>query len=582
MAKLTKNTDIYDWKKTLDSCTPSTLSSLASEDSSTLGIFSSRLGGVLDGTSDDNWSDKITGKVSESITTIQGYVTKVTNSCSFISGAESIVTNLKTACESYVKEYDNYSAMGSQPSMYEKNADGSDKLNSSGHKIVSSDYLDWKRKMEAFEEGIPKLEEQAKRIHDSVANYFSAIDLTTNTIDGSIYSSDSSKITFNFADYLSGVMGISLEEWASKESEFYVDEDGNLVGKDIYYQYHCEYADGSDFLGTKTEEVKVQDINGDGVIDENDLLIYKKVHLDGEFTAPDGTVYKMTSDTVFDGNITKVEAEYVAPDDTRINVTSEFTDEDADGVVDEGGDCTTRTEATNVGDQSAQSVVDNVTDGSNANVTVDPNAEFGAEFNDQGGLDVTMSDVESAVSSQSDVGDSLGTDAADSLVIDKQGNQVGTQTHTYWTGESDKISFTVAEDGVSGSFSEVTAGNEALFIEVKPDPDNPGQYVETAYMRRIKYDGSIDESVPPYGQQTQTFPGTVVTKTFTGPSGETKTITYCPESQIGAQQAFSFIESDFNGGKFDSNMYDDGRTVMDAENGDTVKIGGVEYTVTVQ
>ena len=465
--------------------------------------------------------------------------------------------------------------------MYEQD-NGADKLNSSGNKIVSSDYLEWAKKIESYESGIPQIEENALNVYEAVKNYFAAIDLNTNTLDSSIYAEGSASITFDFVNYFNGSIQITDEKWASQKNlEFYVDSNGNLVSKDVYYQYECTYADGSEFSGTKTVEVKVEDINGDGVIDENDRTIYERVQLDGEFTAPDGSVYKMTSDRVFDGGIVKCEATFKADDGTVVEVNSEYVDENNDGVPDEGTSVKEATIATNISEDKEQEFADAATEGTGANITVDHDGEYSSEVNEsKPELDVVMTDVESTSDINVTAVDDYGTNARNTSVADSDGNTVYTQVHSSTYGEMEGCTWSVEADGVSGQLV-LNTGNEVGIVTVEPDPNNPGQYIQTSYIRGLKYDGTIDESIPPSGKEVKVISGDIVTKTLTSASGESLTLTYCNDSEIGSYQVFKFVETEINGGEYKYTVWDDGRKVMDSKNGDTITIDGETWSVSV-
>ena len=199
---LEKNQILFDLNDKIVKADTSSLNSLGNDNKSNLEILSNRIGGVLDGAGDDNWADEVKSGITSSIEKIKSNISKGIAASEFISGAVNPINNLKEVCKNYVEQFNAYSNLN-EPYMYEQD-NGADKLNSSGNKIVSSDYLEWAKKIESYESGIPQIEENALNVYEAVKNYFAAIDLNTNTLDSSIYAEGSASITFDFVNYFNG------------------------------------------------------------------------------------------------------------------------------------------------------------------------------------------------------------------------------------------------------------------------------------------------------------------------------------------------------------------------------------------
>ncbi len=294
--ELVKNQEIYQLNTQLEGVNPNTLSELGQRDSDSLEILSNRIGGVLDGSSDDNWADNVKSGVTTAIGQIQEYINSGKAATNLIIGACGPVTNLQTICNLYVQRYDEYiETKNKEVEKYEKEG-GEYKLNSSGNKIVSNDYVRWQQKIEAYEKTIPKIESDAIRIRDAVKKYFAAVDLTTNTINPEIYTEGSADLSIDYTEYFNGLMAITLDEWVGETTTEYThDDEGHIIEK-IEGDHTTQYEDGSHIDAHRTEERTYNDINEDGVVDETDELIYTKVHEEGTFTDADNNVYGYVGD----------------------------------------------------------------------------------------------------------------------------------------------------------------------------------------------------------------------------------------------------------------------------------------------
>ena len=289
--KLTKNEELYTLNDKIKDLDPSTLTTLAQTDADALDVFSSRMTGVFDGASDDAWHDKVRTAITTGISHLKEYIEEEKKSAEFIKGAVGPITNMKTIVAKYVEEFDKYAAIADNaPTKYEQE-DGKDKVYDDGHKRVSSDYISWSRQVEAYEKAIPTLEEEAERLIQAVKNYFAAIDLTTHTMDSSVYAAGDGDIKIKYEEILRQISEIPDDEYVKKhDTEFTTDDQGHIVSKDVY-EVHKEFEDGSKYDGERTVEKTYGDINGDGKVDETDELIYTKVHEEGEYTDPEGHKY---------------------------------------------------------------------------------------------------------------------------------------------------------------------------------------------------------------------------------------------------------------------------------------------------
>lgn len=285
---MTRDTKIDDLNKELQTVDTSTLTTLNTTNTSVLEIFSDRISTVTNSTSDDNWDDAVKKGISTAITSIVGNINNVITSCTYIANSKTLVDNLKKLCNDYVTEYDKYENMGPVPNMYNQEKDENGKT----IQVKNPDYADYMTKKAAFEDALPKLAEEVHRVETAVKNYFKAIDLTTNTIDGSIYAEGSGDIKFDYSKYFDGRMAVKFEGWVDPPT---VTEEVNAEDQTIVEhkdgEYETTFEDGSSTDVHRTEENTYKDINGDGKIDDTDKLIYQKIHEDGTFTDSEGNVY---------------------------------------------------------------------------------------------------------------------------------------------------------------------------------------------------------------------------------------------------------------------------------------------------
>ena len=295
--ELTKNEEIYTLNNKLESVDASSFTTLGNNNRDCLEVLSSRIGGVLDSSSDDTWCDEVKNAVSSAISIIRGYIGRGQVASDFISGATEPVTNLKAACDQYCTAFDEYESFLAKPipSYYEQDEYGNDKLNDYGAKIVSRDYIDWEIRKSAYFQSLLELEAQALEIKQAVTNYFDAIDLTTNTIDSNIFKAGSADLTFNFSDYFNGVLTTSYADWVSDPDRSYeFDDDGNIIEK-VEGDYHREYTDGTIADTHRTEQNTYSDENSNSEVDDEDRLIDQVVHEEGTITVGDDT-YDITID----------------------------------------------------------------------------------------------------------------------------------------------------------------------------------------------------------------------------------------------------------------------------------------------
>ena len=282
--KLTKNEDIVKIDEQMKDCDPGTLTTLATANKDALNIFGGRIGGVLDGTSDDGWHDKVRTGVTTAMEKIKGFVEEEKKSCDFISGAVGPVTNLKTMAGEYVKEFKKYEAIADNPPTRYVQEDGKDKINDNGTKTQRTEYTQWQKQVEAYEKTLPKLEAEVLRLETAVKSYFAACDFSTHTINGELYKEGDGDIKIKF------------------DEMFRVEYDpatGTITTKDKF-EIDKKFDDGSQVQATKEVERKYDDINGDGKIDEEDALIWEHVHTEGTYTDPEGNQYGFVEDTESD------------------------------------------------------------------------------------------------------------------------------------------------------------------------------------------------------------------------------------------------------------------------------------------
>lgn len=283
-----KNEELYKLNNSLASVDPSSLSTLGQANEDTLGILSSRITGVLDGSSDDNWNDSVKTGLNDSISKIKEIIEKAKKSSNFISQGAGPVESLKTVCANYVTQYDAYETeLKKNISQYEKDDEGEDIVTESGNKIVSQDYIDWETKIEAYEASLPKLEEEVLRIKKEVKNYFAAVNFETNTIDSSIYTEGAANIKFNFGDYFNGKVQVTKEEYVTKHKDTKIDPETGKVVTVEEYEVHREFVDGASLDGTGTKETEFEDENNNQELDEGEQFV-ETVNESGIITDADG------------------------------------------------------------------------------------------------------------------------------------------------------------------------------------------------------------------------------------------------------------------------------------------------------
>lgn len=197
MERDTKIDELNNVIKTVDS---STLTTLSETNSSALEIFLSRITTVTDSTSDDNWADAVKTGITSAITKIKSSIEKVITSCTYIANAKTLIDNLKKLCNDYVTEYNDYENMGPAPKEYNEYTDEKGEK----HKERNKDYDDYMNRKNAFEAALPQLAAEVHRVEIAVNNYFKAVDLTKNEIDGNVFATGSESIQFNYDEFFDG------------------------------------------------------------------------------------------------------------------------------------------------------------------------------------------------------------------------------------------------------------------------------------------------------------------------------------------------------------------------------------------
>lgn len=280
-----KDEEIYKLNDEIKSLDTSSLTTLADTNSSTLEIFSNRISSVTDSSSDDNWKDDVKSGVDGAISKIGEAIDKVITSCSYIKNAKALIDNLKTICSQYVAEYDKYDSMGNPPPEYikEKNKKGIFNY------VKNEDYAKYMTRKRAFEESLPKLADEAHRLEKAVKNYFQAVDLSTNTVDSSIYVEGSGYIQYDYQQYFDGRMEIEFDDWSSPPTitETY-DEESQTVLQHKEGEHSEKFANGASIETHREEDTTYSDDDGNGKLSDEDTETNKKITEEGTFTTEDG------------------------------------------------------------------------------------------------------------------------------------------------------------------------------------------------------------------------------------------------------------------------------------------------------
>lgn len=298
---LVKNTEIVELNKELSSVNPGTLTTLGTNNAGYLTVFSSRINSVINSSSDDAWADSVKGGITESIAAITGEINNTINAANFVSGAAAPVNNLKTACDTYVKKYGEYYSLVDARRWISKYISvGEPDENGVYKQEINPKYAENEQKIEAYEESIPLLESEALRLKQAVTDYFSACNFETMQMDAS-FDVNSTDIQFDFSDYFDGLMEVTLEEWITRDESIEIDENGHII-QTIQGEVVESLAGGCTFKGEKGITYTYDDINHDGVIDENDRKIAEEVVRNGYFTTPEGITYGLASSELSDEN----------------------------------------------------------------------------------------------------------------------------------------------------------------------------------------------------------------------------------------------------------------------------------------
>ncbi len=227
---LSKRTDIETLAKSLDAVDPSTLSKLGEDNVTALQTLSSRMSSVLDGTSDDNWSDDVKTGVVEVQDKILSFIQQEITTSQYIAGGEGPVNNLKTVTKDYCSKYFDYQyEMNKNVDKYERE-DGEIKKNSNGDNIISQEWLEHQSRISAYESSIPALAAECDRVLQATKNYFLNYNFEEHKETG-VFEAGSADITFDFSDYFNGLAEVVLDEWVgeTETTQYMIDENGNLV-----------------------------------------------------------------------------------------------------------------------------------------------------------------------------------------------------------------------------------------------------------------------------------------------------------------------------------------------------------------
>ena len=231
------------------------LSGLGSENQSLLGILSSRVGGVINSVGADKWDCKIKDEIQSFVSgTVTESINKAIQSSQFVSDSVGHVENLKTICNQYVTEFGKYET--------ELKKTGIKRYEDEEKTKETREYKNWLYTINAYERSLPKLEDEALRVKQEVANYFASVDFTTNTSDSKIFSAGATDIKIDYEEYFNGELKAIKEEYEVKKEEIKTNETTGDVTYEQEYKVEKEFADGTKVIGEGTETLEIKNNKG--------------------------------------------------------------------------------------------------------------------------------------------------------------------------------------------------------------------------------------------------------------------------------------------------------------------------------
>ena len=97
-----KNAELFRIKPIIEPIEPGTLSELGNNMKDNLTIFGSRIGAIMDGSSDDGWDDKVKTQIKSTMETIANAAKEKEKAADHLIGATGIISTMQTAVVEYV------------------------------------------------------------------------------------------------------------------------------------------------------------------------------------------------------------------------------------------------------------------------------------------------------------------------------------------------------------------------------------------------------------------------------------------------------------------------------------------------
>lgn len=320
---------IKKWKDALESSDPSSISKFASNSEQSLDNLSTRFIGVLKSSSTTNWDDKVKSQIETSAESISTNIKTQKEMLEPIKKLEVLVNTLKEKSADYMKLYEDYTDkyLEFNGNTHEKDDNGT---------IIgeTKEFTNWKSNRDAVKLKIRSAQEAAYAAANAILSVVGGDSLTVPAVQS--VSNDNSGISHDLKDRNKEKRkekAIATEVITeSVSSTYHKNKDGKLVrldqeGKVIeeitdeekeaveeVLAKADEISDAENMVLEETDEQHVvqtlengdvidvdrngkavyEDYNADGLVDEEDELIYKIVEDKGTYQTTDESGNKVT------------------------------------------------------------------------------------------------------------------------------------------------------------------------------------------------------------------------------------------------------------------------------------------------
>ena len=225
-----KDEELFKLQEQVEPIEPGSLTTFGNSVKENLTVFGTRIGAIMDGSSDDGWDDKVKTQIKTSMQTIVDAAKEKEKAADHVMGGEGIISTMKYAVNEYKDTFEQYETrLANVPTKTEEYEEDGEKKTRK-----TQAYKDWEKDIFIFEKAIPELQEQANTWVDQVKAYFSAYDFAKNEVDSNIYKPITDPLVF-FGDLKAKYEGDFVEkpleenEQAEEKSEEEIQETEDAV-----------------------------------------------------------------------------------------------------------------------------------------------------------------------------------------------------------------------------------------------------------------------------------------------------------------------------------------------------------------